>query len=99
MLQILEKPKPKPKFLKPSEVLYDAYKKGIKQIKWVLNDGKGGFCAIGIMINYSQNSECFIPSQATLEYLEKYRESVSHDNDVTGLTFKEFGDRFAAIGL
>ena len=100
--QVSEQPKLEHKQMKISEVFYQAHRRKIKQIKGQFKDGVGGFCALGLLEHYHKNG--LIDAKKDFKewysrYWIKYRDNVESDNDVNGITFKQFGDRFSDIGL
>jgi hypothetical protein len=100
--QVSEQPKLEHKQMKISEVFYQAHRRKIKQISGSSENGVDGFCAMGLLAHY--HTKGLIDAKKDFKewysrYWIKYRDNVESDNDVNGITFKQFGDRFSYIGL
>lgn len=96
--QVLEQKNISPRS-KPSEVFYEAVRNGIRQIKHEWKDDKGGYCAMGLLRYYAGFDLDNRLEDIRKIYDDTYGNTIATHNDYKGLTFKEFGDRFAAIGL
>ena len=77
---------------KPSEICYEAARKGTKHIKG--NYARdGGYCVMGLL---TKNG---IPYTDFEKYEIHYKSELVNDNDFRNYSWQQFGDRFAAIGL
>ncbi|MGB8035603.1 MAG: hypothetical protein WCF03_17450 [Nitrososphaeraceae archaeon] len=99
-MQVSEQPKLEQRLIKISDAFYEVDRKGIKQIKGRYF-GDRGFCALGLLFykTLENDSESALSRKQLDMYVAKYGNDVWVDNDKNGITFKQFGDRFAAIEL